>query len=209
MAYHKPHASSHAFFWCFALLTNYINILVEFKSFVMNNKGFGNLFCNSQKSYHTFRDLPTRIIEAIDHSSNSTMAFAFTKNPRRKIYVNAIVEFEEWSIASIIRVVRSRGGVKTLLWIIRINYQKLCDLMRQITKELNWPTVQACVSHCLRLAKVKLIGHPHIFLVLFLCTNACIYIHQHLGLLVSFDFIYFYFILFYFIFLRNLYSIFV
>ena len=28
------------------------------------------------------RDLPTRIIEAIDHSWNSTMAFAFTKNPR-------------------------------------------------------------------------------------------------------------------------------
>ena len=22
----------------------------------------------------------------------------------------------------------------------RINYQKLCDLMRQITQELNWPT---------------------------------------------------------------------
>ena len=30
------------------------------------------------------------------------MAFAFTKNPRLKLFVNAIVEFEEWSIASII-----------------------------------------------------------------------------------------------------------
>ena len=28
-------------------------ILAEFKSFVMNNKAFGNLFCNSQKSFHT------------------------------------------------------------------------------------------------------------------------------------------------------------
>ena len=27
--------------------------LAEFRSFVMNNKAFGNLFCNSQKSFHT------------------------------------------------------------------------------------------------------------------------------------------------------------
>ena len=33
------------------------------------------------------------------------------------VNANAIVEFEEWSIASIIRVGRSRRGVKTLLWI--------------------------------------------------------------------------------------------
>ena len=46
----------------------------------MNNKAFGKLFCNLQKSFH-------------------------------------IVEFEEWSIASIIRVGRSQGGVKILLWI--------------------------------------------------------------------------------------------
>ena len=32
-------------------------------------------------------------------------------------FVNAIVEFGEWSIASIIRVGRSRRGVKTFLWI--------------------------------------------------------------------------------------------
>ena len=60
--------------------------LAEFRSIVMNNKAFGNLFCNSQKSFTPLRDLPTRIIEAIDHSSNSTMAFAFTKNPRRKFF---------------------------------------------------------------------------------------------------------------------------
>ena len=43
-----------------------------FKSFVMNNKAFRNLFCNPQKSFHTS---PTRIIEAVNHSSNSTIAF--------------------------------------------------------------------------------------------------------------------------------------
>ena len=55
------------------------------------------------------------------------MAFAFTKNPRRIFFfffVNAIVEFEEWSIASIIQVERFRGGVKTFFVNYRINYQK-------------------------------------------------------------------------------------
>ena len=42
-----------------------------FKSFVMNNKAFRK-FCNPQKSFHTSR---TRIIEAVNHSSNSTIAF--------------------------------------------------------------------------------------------------------------------------------------
>ena len=51
----------------------------------LNNKAFGNLFCNPEKSFF--------------------------------VNANAIVEFEEWSIASIIRVGRSRRGVKTLLWI--------------------------------------------------------------------------------------------
>ena len=30
-----------------------LDILAEFKSFVMNNKAFGNLFYNSLKSFHT------------------------------------------------------------------------------------------------------------------------------------------------------------
>ena len=100
-----------------SLITPYS--VAEFKSFVMNNKAFGNLFCNSQKSFHTCPgSSDSNNIEAIDHSLNSVMAFALTKNPRRNFFfVNAIVEFKEWSIASIIRVVRSRGGVKTLLWI--------------------------------------------------------------------------------------------
>ena len=62
----------------------------------MNNKAFGNLFVIHKRVFTPLRDLLTRIIEAIDHSSNSTMAFAFTKNPRRNsFFVNAIVEFEE------------------------------------------------------------------------------------------------------------------
>ena len=32
-----------------------------------------------KRVFTPLRDLPTRIIEAIDHSSNSTIAFAFTK----------------------------------------------------------------------------------------------------------------------------------
>ena len=48
-------------------------------------------------------------------------------------FVIAIVEFEEWSIASIIWVGRSRRGVKTLLWLnYRINYQKLCYSLRSL-----------------------------------------------------------------------------
>ena len=35
---------------CVSLKTD---TLAEFRSFVMNNKAFGNLFCNLQKSFHT------------------------------------------------------------------------------------------------------------------------------------------------------------
>ena len=80
-----------------------------------NNKAFCNLFCNSQRNFHTS---PTRIIEAVNHSSNSTIAF--TRNltsSRNVLLVNAIAEFEEWLTVSIIRVRRFRRGVKTLLWI--------------------------------------------------------------------------------------------
>ena len=52
-----------------------LHTLGPFKSSVMNNKAFRNLFCNPQKSFHTS---PTREIEAVNHSSNSTIAF--TKN---------------------------------------------------------------------------------------------------------------------------------
>ena len=63
-----------------------IGTLAEFKSFVMNNKAFGNLFCNSQKSFHTSpgsSDSNNRGYRSFFKLNNgSTMAFAFTKNPR-------------------------------------------------------------------------------------------------------------------------------
>ena len=79
---------------------------------VMNNQAFCNLFCNSQKSFHTS---PTRIIGAVNHSSNSTIAFTkYVTASRNFFLVNAIVEFEECLTASIIPVGRFRRGVKTL-----------------------------------------------------------------------------------------------
>ena len=82
----------------------------------MNNKAFGNIFCNSQKSFHTSP-------ESSDLNNRGNRSF-FKLNNDICIYkkilgffvnANAIVEFEEWSIASIIRVGRFRRGVKTLL----------------------------------------------------------------------------------------------
>ena len=93
----------------------YSGTLGPLKSFVMNNKAFRNLFCNPQKSFHTS---PTRIIEAVNPSSNSTITFTKKITSSRNFFrVNPIVGFEEWLTASIIRVGRFRRGVKTLLWI--------------------------------------------------------------------------------------------
>ena len=49
-----------------------VHTMGPLKSFIMNNNAFRNLFCNPQKSFHTS---PTWIIEAINHSSNSTIEF--------------------------------------------------------------------------------------------------------------------------------------
>ena len=82
----------------------------------MNNKAFRSLFCNPQKSFHTS---PTRKIEAVNHFSNSTIALTknFTAIAVKYFVTYAIVEFEEYLTASIIRVGRFRRGVKTLLWV--------------------------------------------------------------------------------------------
>ena len=115
--------------------------LAEFRSFVMNNKAFGNLFCNLQKSFHTSTGSSTRIIEAIDHSSNSTIVFAFTKNPR--IFCKCKCHCWVWRMIDSLYYSSRKvpGRCENSFVNYRINYQKLCDLMRQITKDLNWPTV--------------------------------------------------------------------
>ena len=48
----------------------------------------------------------------------------------------------------------------------RINNQKLCDLMREITKEMNWPTVLQVVTH----KRIMFRRAPMLNPLLFRCT---------------------------------------
>ena len=76
----------------------------------LNHKTFGNLFCNSQKSFHTFpgtSDSNDKGYRSFLKLNNGICKMAFTKNLDVNFFVNAIGEFKEWSIASIIRVGRS------------------------------------------------------------------------------------------------------
>ena len=76
----------------------------KFKFSVMNNKAFCNVFCDSQEFSHLSKIL---------------------------VHANAIVEFKEWLVASIIRVWKSMGDVKTLVnyripkafWFNELNYE--------------------------------------------------------------------------------------
>ena len=93
----------------------------------LNNKAFGNLFCTPQKSFLT------RIIEAVNHSSNSTIAFTRKNTDRCNFFVNAIAEFEEWLTASFIRVWE--------VWKLFCGLQnKLRKALLFITKDLNGPS---------------------------------------------------------------------
>ena len=96
---------------------------------------------NHKRVFTPLRDLPTRIIEAIDHFSDSTMAFAFTENPR--IFCKCKCHCWVWrmvdSLYYLSRKISERCENSFVNY--RIYYQKLCYLMRQITKDLNWPTV--------------------------------------------------------------------
>ena len=90
-----------------------------------------------KRVFTPLRDLPTRIIEAIDHSSNSTMAFAFTKNPR--IFCKCKCHCWVWRMVDSLyyssRKISERCENSFVNY--RIYYQKLCYSLRRIwTKPL-------------------------------------------------------------------------
>ena len=70
--------------------------VAEFKSFVLNNKAFGNLFCNSQNSFHTSpgsSDSNNRSYRSFFKLSNGI--FIYQKILDVNFFVKAIVEFEK------------------------------------------------------------------------------------------------------------------
>ena len=148
-----------------------------FKSFVMNNKAFRNLVCNPQKSF--FHSSPTLIIEAVNHSLNSTIAF--TKKKKKKIHVAVI--FSSKCYCWVWRMVDS---LYYSSWKIpercensfvdyRINYQKLCYLMRQMTKDLNSVSVYGYKNVPTRLRYLLGIPCENLFLMGFTgCTKQAI-----------------------------------
>ena len=83
-----------------------------------------------KRVFTPLQDISTCIIQAVNQTSNSTMAVTENLMPRCKIFCKYhVVEFEERLTASIIRVERSQRDVKTLLWITKnykIDYEKLC-----------------------------------------------------------------------------------
>ena len=101
-----------------------------------------------KRVFTPLRDLPTRIIEAIDHSSNSTMAFAFTKNPR--IFCKCKCHCWVWRMVDSLyyssRKISERCENSFVNY--RIYYQKLCYSLRRIwTKPLcrihMWPVLNS------------------------------------------------------------------
>ena len=91
-----------------------------------------------KRVFTPLRDLPTRIIEAIDHSSNSTMAFAFTKNPR--IFCKCKCHCWVWRMVDSLYYSSRKISEKCENSFVnyRIYYQKLCYSLRRIwTKPLS------------------------------------------------------------------------
>ena len=99
-------------------------------------------------------DLPTRIIEAIDHSSNSTMAF--TKTFMSRIFCKCKCHCWVWrmidSLYYLSRKIRERYENSFLN--CRINYQKFCYSLQRIWtqplysfSEMNFLYIQLLVSY--------------------------------------------------------------
>ena len=86
---------------------------------------------------------------SVIHKRVLTYSWDAERNFKVFVNQNPIVVLEEWSIASIIRIERTRTGVKTLLW--RTEYiTKSFVIWDSIiyTKYLNWPNgfAWSCVS---------------------------------------------------------------
>ena len=100
-----------------------------------------------KRVFTPLRDLPTRIIEAIDHSSNSTMAFAFTKNPR--IFCKCKCHCWVWRMVDSLyyssRKISERCENSFVNY--KIYYQKLCYSLRRIwTKPLSAGRTSASIA---------------------------------------------------------------
>ena len=59
-----------------------------------------------------------------------------------------LLSLKKWSMSLYYSSRKVPGRCENSFVNYRINYQKLCDLMRQITKELNWPNVLYQNRHC-------------------------------------------------------------
>ena len=103
--------------------TSWSDTLGPFKHFVMNKKVFRNSFCNPQKSFHTSL---TRIIEVVNHSSNSTIALK--KNTPTRNFFSSKCYCWVWRMVDSLyyssRKIPKRCENSFVDY--RINYQKLC-----------------------------------------------------------------------------------
>ena len=107
---------------------------------------------NHKRVFTPLGDLWTLIIEVINHFSNSTTAFAFTKNPRIfckckcHCWAGIMIDKTYYSGQKIL------GRFETSFVNYEIHYQKLYDLMRQITslQQILTDPLYVCSSlkHC-------------------------------------------------------------
>ena len=127
----KKKKSSPLFITFLTSISNFPRSHLQFSLFSFFSSQFSPLLPFFLASFFRY------VSKNFDHSSNSTMAFAFTKSPRRKIFCKCHC----WVCRMIDSLYYSSrkvpGRCENSFVNYRINYQKLCDLMRQITKELN------------------------------------------------------------------------